>query len=289
MAYGFLGKCSPKLFLYKGTRWNVSHHIKDVGHNGRMEMHTHTHVHSKQWKATGWPCDTGIMPFGPILPPPTVSLDYKKWAAFTSQGLWPGHAQTMETTNYLHLSAKGTVQIFKNLKSSAIWQKPFLILCPPHLFSYLELEKEGREMKRKGGTQKSLALGSAPRREGVEGCWWRPRWIRNPRVERTGPHLSHLEPWASSTLSLVPQSPGNNHTGRAARMVGNWEGPHSPHNPSRDPERQEKENHAFKETPKWVVNSEPSSLWFQCFLWHHEPGRHCGKSSPIPAERRFCP
>ena len=126
--------------------------------------HTHTHVHSKQWKATGWPCDTGIMPFGPILPPPTVSLDYKKWAAFTSQGLWPGHAQTMETTNYLHLSAKGTVQIFKNLKSSTMWPKRFPILCPPHLFSYLELEKEGREMKRKGGTQKSLALGSAPRR-----------------------------------------------------------------------------------------------------------------------------
>ena len=126
----------------------------------------------------------------------------------------------------------------------------------------LEQEKEGREVKRKGGTQKSLTLGSAPRRAGVEGSWRRPRWIRNPRVERTKPHLSHLEPWASSTLSLVPQSPGSNHTGRAARMVGNWGGPHSPHNPSRGPERQEKENRAFKEPPKWVVNSEPSSYDF---------------------------
>ena len=76
-----------------------------------------------------------------------------------SQGLWPGHVQTMETTNYLHLSAKGTVQIFKNLNSGAIWQKRFPILCLPHLFSYPGAGKRSQRGEEEGRDQKKPDFG----------------------------------------------------------------------------------------------------------------------------------
>lgn len=83
------------------------------------------------------------------------------------------------------------------------------------------------------------------------------------RMERTEPHLSHLELWVPSTLSLchkgqrIPTSQGGQQEWLGTERVLTV-GPNLPN----DPERQEKENQAFKELLKLVVNSEPSSLGF---------------------------
>lgn len=129
----------------------------------------------------------------------------------------------------------------------------------------LELEKEGgRALERKEGNRNSLALGSAPRRQGAEICWQRPRWIRNPRVERTSVTCPTWNPGHLLPCPLCHKSQETTARGGQREWLGTERVLTVHHNPPRDPERQEKESHAFKELQKSVANSEPSSLRLQC-------------------------
>lgn len=140
---------------------------------------------------------------------------------------------------------------------------PHPVPSPPltYLFPYPGATQEGgRERKGKGGGRGSLSLGPAPRREGVKAGGRDPEGLEIPE-------------WKASSLICPMWNPGHSmsclpcHEGQEVTAQGEqrgWFGTERvltvSHNLPRIPERQEKENDAFEELLKCMVNSEPSSL-----------------------------